>query len=227
MAEDKVNLIVLRLEGVMQSWGEDSKWDHRASSHMPSKSGIVGMLACAMGLDRDNHSIVELENAITMAVRADRPGMMATDYQTVTGNPLLTADGKQRKGGNTFISRREYLQDASFTVFLKVKERWKNRITDALNDPVWPIYLGRKNCVPSRPVLMQTTMEYGSLQDAVKRYPASDRSVMPMEYELEEDDDSLSSYKRTDQRVSADRDFITRRVWRGVLRGDDDVSGKD
>ncbi|MCR4764223.1 MAG: type I-E CRISPR-associated protein Cas5/CasD [Lachnospiraceae bacterium] len=227
MAESNTNLIILRLEGVMQSWGENSKWNHRASSQMPSKSGIVGMLACAMGLERDDHTIVELGNAITIAVRADRPGLMATDYQTVTGYPLLTAEGKPRSGGNTFISRRDYLQDASFTVFLEAEEDWKNRITDALRDPVWPIYLGRKNCVPSRPVLMEITKEYGSLHDAVNCYPTSDRSVIPMEYELEERDDSLSSYNRTDQRVSADRIFTSRRVWRGVTRGDDDVSGKD
>ena len=227
MAEGNTNLIVLRLEGVMQSWGEDSKWNHRASRQMPSKSGIVGMLACAMGLERDDHAIVELGNAIIMAVRADRPGMIATDFQTVTGYPLLTAEGKPRSGGNTFISRREYLQDAVFTVFIEAEEGWEGRITDALSDPVWPVYLGRKNCVPSRPVLMETTMEYGSLQDAVKRYPASARSIMPMEYELEVRDDSLSSYNRTDQRVSAGRVFTSRCVWRGVTGGNDNVPGKD
>ena len=220
-------MIVLRLEGVMQSWGDDSKWNHRASSQMPSKSGIVGMLACAMGLERDDHAIVELGDAIIMAVRADRPGMMATDFQTVTGYPLLTAEGKPRSTGNTFISRREYLQDAAFTVFLEAEKGWEKRIIDALGDPVWPVYLGRKNCVPSRPVLMEITMEYGSLQDAVNRYPTSERSVMPMEYELEVRDDSLSNYNRTDQRVSTDRDFTSRRVWRGVTGGCDDVSGKN
>ena len=227
MAEGNTYLIILRLEGVTQSWGEDSKWNHRATSQMPSKSGILGMLACAMGLKRDDYAIVELGDAIKMAVRADRPGMMATDFQTVTGYPLLTAEGKPRSGGNTFISRREYLQDASFTVFLEAEEGWETRITDALSNPVWPVYLGRKNCVPSRPVLIETTMEYGSLQDAVEHYPASDRSVFPMEYELEVRDDSLSHYSRTDQRVSVGRNFTSRHVWRGMIRGDDDVSGKD
>ena len=70
-------------------------------------------------------------------------------------------------------------------------------------------------------------MEYRSLQDAVKKYPASERSVKSMEYELEVRDDSLSCYTRTDQRVSASRDFTSRHVWRGVIRGNDDVSGKD
>ena len=227
MVEGKTNLIVLRLEGVMQSWGEDSKWNHRGSSQMPTKSGIVGLLACAMGLGRDDHDIVELGKAITLAIRADRPGMIMTDFQTVTGSPLMTAEGKPRGGGNTFISRRDYLQDASFTVFLEAREGWEERIVNALSNPVWPVYLGRKSCVPSRPVLMETTLEYSSLQDAVKRYPLSERSIKPVEYELEVGNDSLSSFSRTDQRISIDRGFTSRHVWRGTVRGDDNVSVKD
>ena len=44
MAENK-KLLVLCLEGVLQSWGEDAKWDIRDSSDMPTKSGIVGLIA--------------------------------------------------------------------------------------------------------------------------------------------------------------------------------------
>ena len=44
MAETK-QLLVLRLDGPLQSWGENAKWDFRDSSTMPTKSGIVGLLA--------------------------------------------------------------------------------------------------------------------------------------------------------------------------------------
>ena len=227
MAENNMNLIVLRLEGVMQSWGESSKWNHRASSRMPTKSGVIGMIACAMGLEREDNANVELNNAITMAVRADRPGKLVTDFQTVTGFPLLTIDGKPRSNGNTFISRREYLQDACFTVILKVDAGWADRIIEALQNPVWPIYLGRKSCIPSRPILVENTTEYDSLRDALLHYPASERCVLPMVYELEMKDDSLSSYNRSDHKISVDRDFISRQVWHGMIRRDDYVSVQD
>ena len=48
--EEKKTLLMLRLEGALQSWGDHSKWDIRDSGDFPSKSGVVGLLACAMGM---------------------------------------------------------------------------------------------------------------------------------------------------------------------------------
>ena len=82
MAE-KTPLIALRLEGALQSWGDHSKWDERDSGSFPSKSGVVGLIACAMGLERGSEELLALADAIHLAVRADRPGMRAMDFQTV------------------------------------------------------------------------------------------------------------------------------------------------
>lgn len=35
-------MLMLRLEGVLQSWGEHSRFDSRDSASMPTKSGVVG-----------------------------------------------------------------------------------------------------------------------------------------------------------------------------------------
>ena len=93
MAERK-HLLILRLEGAMQSWGENAKWDFRDSSTMPTKSGIVGLLGCAMGEERGSQVLLELARSITVAVRADRPGAKFVDFQTVQGDPLMAATGK-------------------------------------------------------------------------------------------------------------------------------------
>ena len=69
-----MKLLFLRLEGVMQSWGEHSKWDERDSALMPTKSGVIGLIACALGYRRGDPRIVDLSHKLTMAVRADRPG---------------------------------------------------------------------------------------------------------------------------------------------------------
>ena len=50
-------LMMLRLEGLLQSWGESSAWDNRGTASIPTKSGIVGLLACAMGLHRTDIAI--------------------------------------------------------------------------------------------------------------------------------------------------------------------------
>lgn len=38
-----MKILLLRLEGLLQSWGEHSRWDHRDSSDMPTKSGVIGL----------------------------------------------------------------------------------------------------------------------------------------------------------------------------------------
>ena len=43
--------LLLRLVGPMQSWGTTSRFDQRDTGKEPSKSGIVGLLAAAMGID--------------------------------------------------------------------------------------------------------------------------------------------------------------------------------
>lgn len=46
------NTIFLRLEGPLQSWGDTSKFVMRRTMEAPTKSGIIGLICCAMGRDR-------------------------------------------------------------------------------------------------------------------------------------------------------------------------------
>lgn len=217
MAERK-NLLILRLEGALQSWGENAKWDFRDSSSMPTKSGVVGLLGCAMGLERNSEVLAELAHNITIAVRADRPGEKFVDFQTVQGDPLLAATGKPKTTGNTILSPHAYLQDACFTVFLETSEEWQKRILAALEDPKWCMYLGRKNCVPSRPVLECKDAAYPSLEAALRAYPVAERAEFPMVYEMEQTYGTAASLLRPDDLVGSNRQFGLRRVWRGVIK---------
>lgn len=217
-------LLILRLAGILQSWDSSSKWDDRDTGEFPTKSGIVGLLGCALGLERGNPELAELNSAITMAVRADRPGTRFTDYQTITGNPLMNAAGKPKTTGNTLISRRSYLQDAIFTVFLELDAEWHNRITEALKAPKWCLYLGRKCCVPSRPILECEESVFSSLNEALKKYPVDNRNgdaVFPMNFETEQYDESLVSITRPDSLTDGNRAFAQRRIWKGQIRRED------
>lgn len=215
MAERKT-ILILRLEGALQSWGENAKWDFRDSSSMPTKSGIVGLLGCAMGEPRGSEILVELAQSITVAVRADRPGVKFVDFQTVQGDPLMAATGKPKTTGNTILSPHGYLQDACFTVFIDTTSEWQQRIVSALENPRWCMYLGRKNCVPSRPILAQV-MEAADLMEALKEYPAAERAEKTMTYECEIPDRTAASLLRPDDLVGANRLFQMRRVWRGTV----------
>lgn len=193
-------LLVLRLEGLMQSWGERSRWDSRDTEAFPSKSGIIGLIACAMGLRRGDTAIRELEQKMTIGVRADRPGVFMTDYHTITGE-FVTAEGKHRgrKGENsTIISYRQYLFDASFLVVIAAPEIILESIASALKKPKWQIYLGRKSCVPSRPVFEDLTQAYSSIDEALRTIPLSMRADK-RQVHLCELEDPTGSYTRRDR----------------------------
>ena len=223
--EERKTILVLRLEGPLQSWGENAKWDFRDSSTMPTKSGIVGLLGCAMGQEQGSQVLVELAQSITVAVRADRPGAKFVDFQTVQGDPLMAATGKPKTTGNTILSPHAYLQDASFTIFIDTTPEWQQRIISALENPRWCMYLGRKHYVPSRPILADR-MEAADLMEALKEYPAAERAEKTMTYECEHPDSTAASIQRPDDLIGTNRQFQLRRVWRGSVerKEEQDVS---
>ncbi len=153
-------VIVLRLEGPLQSWGERGKWGVRDTAPAPTKSGVVGLISCAMGLS-DDAPIRDLSAQLEMAVRIDSPGAVIEDYHTIGGGyskpMLLSAEQKPKKtpGGqpHTELSNRFYLADAAFTVAIFIEsETVADQIRQALTDPTWPLYLGRKSCPPAYPI---------------------------------------------------------------------------
>ena len=48
-----MSTLLLRLAAPLQAWGTDSKFETRRTNQEPSKSGVIGMLAAALGLPRD------------------------------------------------------------------------------------------------------------------------------------------------------------------------------
>jgi len=208
-------ILLLRLEGVLQSWGENSKWDWRDSATMPTKSGIIGLIGCAMGYERNDPRLSELSNAFSMiAIRADRAGQLMTDFHTVQAERLLNAAGKQRGGGNTIISHRSYLQDACFTVAISGEGNVVKNVYESLIKPKWSIFLGRKSCVPSCPVVLDITNKFSSVKEALMKYPLSERADKNVMIEIGCDNEDNSEYQRMDERGTGEREFRQRRVIR-------------
>ena len=104
--------LLLRLVGPMQSWGTTSRFDQRDTGKEPSKSGVVGLIAAAMGIDRDNWTDLEPLTHVALGVRHDRPGMPKRDYQTA--QRIISAD--RSKIHETAVTTRDYLADAAFLV---------------------------------------------------------------------------------------------------------------
>jgi CRISPR system Cascade subunit CasD len=170
----KTRYLLLWLEGPLQSWGADSKFGRRDTLWFPTKSGLLGMLCAAMGASGEQRELLEemadLDQTVISYVRLT----MQKSGKTVQhdSEPLLqdfhmvgsgyddtdpwqsmlipkTMEGKKAVGGGQKMTYRYYLQDAKFAVILKVPDSKAKIFADALQNPVFDIYLGRKNCVPT------------------------------------------------------------------------------
>mgnify|MGYP001034381762 CR=1 FL=1 len=166
--------LLLRLVGPMQSWGTTSRFDQRDTGKEPSKSGVIGLLATARGIDRENWVDLEPLTKLSMGVRHDRPGVPKRDYQTAgcaATDTIIKADGSQAKDGG-IVSERFYLADATFLVGLEGPDRtYLERVHAALRNPVWPLALGRKSYVPSEPVWIENGVVDTPLLDALTQWP--------------------------------------------------------
>lgn len=212
--------LLLRLVGPMQSWGTTSRFDQRDTGKEPSKSGVLGLLAAALGLDRENWTKLEPLTYLAMGVRHDRPGIPKRDYQTAgcaASDTVIKADGTQSKDG--VVSQRFYLSDAAFLVGLECEDRsLLEKIHAALRDPVWPLALGRKSYVPSEPIWVENGVQDVPLRDVLARWPwiAAPRTWEELPEKLlvsfESEDDS--GVLKMDQPLSsfADRRFGARFV---------------
>ncbi len=151
------NTLFLRLEGPMQAWGDqESKFVIRRTAEAPTKSGVIGMLCAALGVARRQAAGEWLPtlSAMRMGVRIDTPGLRWWDYHTVgAGMQMRIAEGEGKTKPGAMLTRREYLCDASFLVALQGEPELIAALEAAVRRPQWTLYLGRKCCPPSRPLL--------------------------------------------------------------------------
>jgi len=146
-------VVLIRLAGPMQSWGTRSRFIHRDTETEPTKSGVVGLIACAMGRPR-GEDLSDLAN-MAMTVRVDSPGHLEVDYQTALH--VVRADGS--KNAMAVQSWRHYLADARFLVALSGDMTLCESIRKAFASPRWPLFLGRKGYVASEPFTPHPVVE--------------------------------------------------------------------
>ena len=132
-----MSTLLLRLAGPMQSWGTDSKFDVRRTGREPSKSGVIGLVAAALGIGRQDRERLRELAALRFGVIAERDGVMIEDFHAA------------RSEKSSYITHRYYLSDAVFVAGLESENsRLLEQIGCALRSPAFPLYLGRRSCPP-------------------------------------------------------------------------------
>ena len=134
--------LLLRLAAPLQSWGTDSKFDTRRTGREPSKSGVIGLLAAALGIRRDEDvKIQALSAALRFGVRVDNEGELLRDFHMAHSEKT------------PYVTNRYYLSDAVFLVGLESDDAaLLDRLEDALRHPAFPLFLGRRSCPPTPPL---------------------------------------------------------------------------
>ena len=154
--------LLLRLAAPLQAWGDESKYDIRGTRNEPTKSGVIGMLAAAMGYRRDSEKIIEMADKLRMGIRVDQPGTVIRDFHTArapkysSGGMLkYETDGSLIMEKDSYITQRYYLCDACFLVGIESDDKkYLETVAEALTSPVFPLYLGRRALPPSLPMVL-------------------------------------------------------------------------
>lgn len=195
----------------MQSWGTRSRFDERDTGLEPSKSGVLGLLSAAMGIDRCDWENLEPLARLRMGVREDRPGVLRYDYHTAQN----VAPDDPSRVLRTDVSQRYYLADAIFLVVLEGEGRGLlERAHAALRNPHWSLYLGRKAFVPGQPVFLEPGVLDQNLEDALRSYPYLGSGRAPEEHRVVIESLSPDGSLRMDQPLGpfAERRFGARYV---------------
>ena len=131
----------------------------------PDIGVLTGLIANALGWrHQDSSRLQALQDALEFAARADVPGELITDYQTVDLGQEFMLDSRawttwgkldERAGQSstgTHIRQRDYIADAVYTIALSLDPTHAGvtleAIAQALNAPARPLFLGRKCCLP-------------------------------------------------------------------------------
>jgi CRISPR system Cascade subunit CasD len=177
------DVIVFRFDAPLAAFGDLTVGERRSTHRRPAFSAILGLVAGALGIERDAPGHEALAAGLAMALRCDGLGAPLADFHTAQSPPQRRgrhyATRKQelalKADLGTMISRRDYWTDAAFTILL-----WPNAdapydaaaIASALNRPKYAGFAGRRACPLGRPPAAKVVAA-ATVSDAFAAYDAA------------------------------------------------------
>jgi len=184
--------MLLRFAAPLQSWGTD-KFERRGTENIPTKSGVVGLLAAALGRRRsecdDMHDLLSLR----FGVRVERSGGLLRDFHTA------------KSATDAYVTNRYYLSDAVFLVALEGDEVLLNDLAKALRSPAFPLFLGRRSCPPEGKVFIKILMKKNfreALEEAESLAPENKTNISERRIVLDAEPGDKDVYQQRDVPLS-------------------------
>ncbi|WP_297529623.1 type I-E CRISPR-associated protein Cas5/CasD [Thiohalobacter sp.] len=197
--------LILRLDAPLMSFGGVMIDQHGFIERFPGTSLLTGLVGNALGWGHGDFERLEaLQARLAYAARWDVLPVRIVDYHTVNlGQPKMKgyATGKEPLGWTTrgvpegrgkgeatkgtHIRYRHYWADGLMTVALALAEEGNpdlDAVRDALAHPARPLFLGRKACLPARPLLDPVPVREGpDLLAILRDVPRWDRNGQPQD----------------------------------------------
>jgi CRISPR system Cascade subunit CasD len=173
--------LVFTLAAPLMAFGDVAPGERRVGVDRPTRSGLIGLIAAALGLTRDDDRQSALAAQLSFAVRVDAAGRASVDYHTTQTAPAKRnrrfATRREELAVDdvvTILSQRTYVEDGAFTVAVLVEEDGPfliHEIAAALAHPLLPIHAGRRSCPLGLPP-SALVIEAPSLIEAFAAYDA-------------------------------------------------------
>lgn len=174
--------LLLRLRAPLIAFGGETIDNYGVIRDFPALSMITGLFANALGWDRgENVPHNRLQERLVMGARLDADGQRLVDFQTAqlqANDKGWTTRGvvEERAGGagsyaGPHLRYRYYHANMNVLVALRLQAADETPTLDdlaiALDKPARPLFVGRKNCLPTDR-LMAGWVEADNILDALQ-----------------------------------------------------------
>ncbi|WP_430875923.1 type I-E CRISPR-associated protein Cas5/CasD [Gilliamella sp. G0441] len=240
--------LIFQIYAPLTSWGEPAVGEVRHSNIIPSRSAVLGFLAAALGIRRNDECIDVFNQHYHVAVRpfvdksrwfsdfhtvqmpkANKKEVFYTRFDEIRRNP---------QDLETLLTKREYYNDVYYQIVItetKGAPYSVEQIKQALLTPVFHLYVGRKNSplsLPLAPVIYEGLLsdafvfanehyhQYHQLDPVLKYLVDSDANEYYWDHADQETHfDVMKIQLRQDQPINRKRwQFINRQQYTGHLK---------
>ena len=165
-----MNYLKLTLSGVLQYYADTNQTSLKTTyntSIVPTKSAVIGLIASAIGVPRKSDKLKYLYDNITTKFKVITAGYIFEDFQSIkplksqnnymnkfyTRNKFTTSNGGYRD--ISIIKNIQYIQDAEFEVYVSASDELLKIIFDAIQNPEYSLYFGKRSCIPNKPIVTE------------------------------------------------------------------------
>jgi CRISPR system Cascade subunit CasD len=156
--------LLIRLQAPLIAFGGETIDNYGVIRDFPALSMVTGLMANALGWDRGDDTLHNrLQERMVMGARLDADGERLVDFQTAqlqANDKGWTTRGvaEERAGGagtyaGPHLRYRHYHADMNVLVALRLKPAEEAPtladLAAALDKPARPLFVGRKNCLPT------------------------------------------------------------------------------